>query len=935
MSAVNLSQDMVFLVLQYLNEEHLNDTARWLEKESGVFFNLQHFEDLLKDGKWDEVESYLIGFTKPDQNRYSMKLFFEIRKQKYLEALDVKDLAKAAEILTKDLKCFCVVNESLFQELALLLTVENFRENPKLANYGDTNSARAFLVTELKSLIESNDCFQDKLQFPKFKTSRLKTIMNQSLNWQHSHCKTPQKHPDIRTLFVDHVCKKLNEAVTNPNANNQPMNSIPKAEGVQPMSGNGQFNSMAVPNQPSFPSWNLIPANVPCPTTSGTSAFSSFQSPDSRSRLESENNNTIGVRGRLPTISERVVSPIPMQKSVGPSILDEIPRNVGRTLNQGSTVTSMDFHPFHQTLLLVGTNVGEVTLWEVSLKDKLFSKTFQVWDVEKCSTLIRATVMKEAPCVSVRRTVWSPDGSLFGVAYSKHMVQVFSFSGGRDVRPHLEIEAHSGSVNDMSFCTPNMQHLFVTCGDDMSVKVFDVATGRNLITFQGHEAPVHSVCPHVKGDVNFIFSISVDGKIKAWLYDSKGSRVDYDAPGHACSRMVYSADGKRLFSCGTNKEGDSHIVEWNENDGTIKRFYQGFNIRCSSIVHFDTSKNRFLAAGDNFSIKFWDMDNSNLLTAVDADGCLPAKPHIRFNKEGNLLAVSTNDNKIKILATVNGIRVMHTIKSDSRRATAENLTTNGDVRMLDRNPTEEPVIPSNPQTSIEIKEPAQCQSLRIPASGGMDKIMTLVYNNSANGILTLASNAVHQYWRWSITANEKLIVWRSETWERQKSCPLQIPGVSETTPIHLQFHHDQIHLLVVSRTFLAIYETTELKSVKQWVVPESWAPITDAKFSCNASLIYCSFSDGTLKIFNAATLQVLRQINSTAYLPANASSPPIYPQSVAVHPRDANQFAVGLSDGSVQVFEPLDSEARWDLIVPEPDEHRSMMRQIPVEKSDD
>lgn len=61
---------------------------RRLEKESGFFFNMRHFEDCVTNGEWDEVEKYLSGFTKVDDNRYSMKIFFEIRKQKYLEALD-------------------------------------------------------------------------------------------------------------------------------------------------------------------------------------------------------------------------------------------------------------------------------------------------------------------------------------------------------------------------------------------------------------------------------------------------------------------------------------------------------------------------------------------------------------------------------------------------------------------------------------------------------------------------------------------------------------------------------------------------------------------------------------------------------------------------------------------------------------------------------
>lgn len=47
--------------------------------------------------------------------------------------------------------------------------------------------------------------------------------------------------------------------------------------------------------------------------------------------------------------------------------------------------------------------------------------------------------------------------------------------------------------------------------------------------------------------LQFIFSTALDGKIKAWLYDNLGSRVDYDAPGRWCTTMAYSADGTRLI----------------------------------------------------------------------------------------------------------------------------------------------------------------------------------------------------------------------------------------------------------------------------------------------------------------------------------------------------------------------------------------------------
>ncbi|KAI3516912.1 hypothetical protein L1887_16056 [Cichorium endivia] len=78
------------------------------------------------------------------------------------------------------------------------------------------------------------------------------------------------------------------------------------------------------------------------------------------------------------------------------------------------------------------------------------------------------------------------------------------------------------------------------------LQVWDAVTGAKQYTFEGYEAPVYSVCLHFKENIQFIFSTAADGKIKAWLYDNMGSRVDYDAPGHSSTTMAYSADGTRF-----------------------------------------------------------------------------------------------------------------------------------------------------------------------------------------------------------------------------------------------------------------------------------------------------------------------------------------------------------------------------------------------------
>ena len=69
------------------------------------------------------------------------------------------------------------------------------------------------------------------------------------------------------------------------------------------------------------------------------------------------------------------------------------------------------------------------------------------------------------------------------------------------------------------------------------------------------------------------------------------------------------------------------MVEWNESEGSIKRTYSGFRKKPSGavqgVVQFDTAQNHILAAGEDNQIKFWDVDNNNMLTCIEADGGLP------------------------------------------------------------------------------------------------------------------------------------------------------------------------------------------------------------------------------------------------------------------------------------------------------------------------
>ncbi|XP_034207498.1 topless-related protein 4-like isoform X4 [Prunus dulcis] len=828
-----LDRELVFLILQYLNEANegkYKDTVHRLEKDSGYFFNMRYFEDCVNNGEWDEADSYLSGFCKVDESRYSTKIFFEIRKQKYFEALDRHDYARAVDILQKDLKVFSTIDEERFKEMTLLLSLGNFRENEELSDYGDIKSARAVILTEVKKIIEASPLFRDKLQLPKLKNSRLSTLINQGLNWQHHLCNNPRPNPDFKTLFSDHSCGHI--ACAPSPAINPIMGSIAKVGGFPssrkkkvggfpPIRAHGPFQP---PLTTSLSGWTANPSSVPHQTV-----------------------------------------------SAGP---------------RGLTVPNNAF----------GTNIGDITIWEVGSRERLVSRNFEIWDLDACSMALQASVAFEYTA-SVNRVIWSPDGSHIGIGYSKSVVHVYSYHGADDLRNQLEIDAHVGEVNDLAFTHLNKQLCIISCGEDKTIKVWDAITGNKLYSFEGHEAPVYSVCAQMKENTQFIFSTAIDGKIKAWLYDNLGSRVDYHAPGHSFTRIVYSTDGTRLFSCGTNKEGESYIVEWDETQGAVKRTYNGLGKQTLGVMQFDTTKNRFLAAGDEFQIKFWDMDNVNLLNATNAEGGLPASPCLRFNKEGIMLAVSTNENGIKVLANADGVRLLRSIENRavdasgmasgnavkgpiigtfgasgsvhgtnngvadrSQMSTVVGL--NGDARSLDKNSRVAEEL-EKPKTwkLTEVNEPSLLRSIRLPDA--LNLIVRLIYANSGGSILALTHTGVHRLWKWQ--KNEQNVLGKATT----------------TVP----------PLLWQPRSGILMMTNDIIDRNLEDSVPSCLALSNNDSYAVSAS-------GGKISLFNTVTFKTL-----ATFMP-----PPPAATFVAFHPVDNNIIAVGMEDSTIHLFHvPIDT----------------------------
>ncbi|GLJ41791.1 hypothetical protein SUGI_0864910 [Cryptomeria japonica] len=155
----------------------------------------------------------------------------------------------------------------------------------------------------------------------------------------------------------------------------------------------------------------------------------------------------------------------------------------------------------------------------------------------------------------------------------------------------------------------------------------------------------------------------------------------------------------------------------------------------------------------------------------------------------------------------------------------------------------------------------------------------------------------------------KLCAWSLDGYKIRRELIVCPHGERLSSPVgvsKIQFHKDHVHLLVVQEIQIAIYDSS---TFEQWEPHDSMAvPISSAQYSCDSQLVYASFFDGVIGVFDVDILRPLLRVPPSAYLPSGMSSDNIYPLAIATHPHECNQFAIGLTDGGVYLIELIESQ---------------------------
>ena len=205
---------------------------------------------------------------------------------------------------------------------------------------------------------------------------------------------------------------------------------------------------------------------------------------------------------------------------------------------------------------------------------------------------------------------FSPDSTLLAAVGADRAVRVWEVATGKLV---MSIEDHADWVLDVAF-SPDGKRL-ATASRDKTAKVFDVVKKEAVVTFPGHADTVY--CVSFLNDGKTIVSGGGDARLRYWLPDQDAKQTrETGGFGGPVFRVALSADGKTLLACGAEKS----IRVFDPNNGSNPRNLSGHN---DWIYGLAISRDGKTAASGAFDgeVRLWNLaDGKPLRTILAAPG---------------------------------------------------------------------------------------------------------------------------------------------------------------------------------------------------------------------------------------------------------------------------------------------------------------------------
>jgi WD40 repeat protein/uncharacterized caspase-like protein len=268
----------------------------------------------------------------------------------------------------------------------------------------------------------------------------------------------------------------------------------------------------------------------------------------------------------------------------------------------------------------------------------------------------------------------------------------FLTSGGAAAQgnPKVEVVAqlgHSISVSPVAFSPDGRSTM--SGSQDNTIKLWDVATGRLLRTFQGHRAEVKSV--------------------------------------------AFSPDGRSVLSGSSELWGssDNTLKLWDAATGRQLRTFEGHSSGTDSVA-FSPDGRRALSGGADNTLKLWDVATGRLLRTVNT-GHSGGAVAVAFSPDGRSALSGSLDRTLKLWDVATG-RLLRTLKGHSR-----------EVKSVAFSPDGRSVLSGSHDKTLKLWDPATGRLLRT-FQGHSDEVMSVAFAPDGRSALSGSSDRTLKLW---------------------------------------------------------------------------------------------------------------------------------------------------------------------------------------------
>jgi serine/threonine protein kinase/sugar lactone lactonase YvrE len=263
--------------------------------------------------------------------------------------------------------------------------------------------------------------------------------------------------------------------------------------------------------------------------------------------------------------------------------------------------------------------------------------------------------------VSVNCVCFSRDGRHLASASRDGTVKVWDAATGREV---LSFNEHT-DVWSVSF-SPDGGRLASASGAfdpgksvPGRVKVWDAARQQMVLSFTGHTNGVTSVC--FSPDGQRLASASRDHTVKVW--DAATGRELLSLQGHTdpVTGLCFSPDGKRLASASGDFYGPSthprwgEVKVWDASTGQVLLSLKGHALAVTSVC-FSPDGRRLASASWDKTVKVWDAATGREVFTLQ--GHTGHVNGVCFSPDGQRLASASQDQMVKVWDAATGQHVL-------------------------------------------------------------------------------------------------------------------------------------------------------------------------------------------------------------------------------------------------------------------------------------